>query len=323
MRKHQLVALGGTFDHFHEGHKRFLHFAFSLSKKAIVGITNNRLAATTKKLPQALQLFPERKRQVSAFLRKYDYSGRAKLMSLKDIYGPTLKANGPEALVATHLTYPGAKKVNLKRQQLGLKRLPIYVCPLVKSADGRYLSSTRIRQGLVSRKGQVYSYLFRKNLIFSPSLRQKLKRPLGQLITKNIAATLKDQNCKTHPLKIVVVGDYLTHFFIEKKLIFSLGLVDFKIKRRRVNTSYPLKLLTTVKNPAGGIKQAAAKTIFRLVVSREKGIIRVLGEEDLLAIPAVLSLPLGSLVIYGQPNKGCVVVEVNEKSKEKFAKLLL
>ena len=40
------------------------------------------------------------------------------------------------------------------------------------------------------------------------------------------------------------------------------------------------------------------------------------GEEDLLTLAAVLCAPLGSLVVYGQPREGIVVIKVTELMKE-------
>ncbi|MCW4027273.1 MAG: GTP-dependent dephospho-CoA kinase family protein, partial [Candidatus Bathyarchaeota archaeon] len=53
---------------------------------------------------------------------------------------------------------------------------------------------------------------------------------------------------------------------------------------------------------------------------RFDGRVKVLveGEEDLLTLVAVLSAPLGSLVVYGQPRTGIVGVGVTEAAKRKF-----
>ena len=46
------------------------------------------------------------------------------------------------------------------------------------------------------------------------------------------------------------------------------------------------------------------------------------GEEDLLTLPAILFAPLNSLVLYGHWQYGIIVVEVDEKIKEKVRKIL-
>ena len=36
------------------------------------------------------------------------------------------------------------------------------------------------------------------------------------------------------------------------------------------------------------------------------------GEEDLLALPAIFLAPINSLVLYGQPNQGFVLVKITD-----------
>ncbi|MHA2499708.1 MAG: DUF359 domain-containing protein [Candidatus Hodarchaeales archaeon] len=48
----------------------------------------------------------------------------------------------------------------------------------------------------------------------------------------------------------------------------------------------------------------------------------VSGEEDLLTIPAVISSPIGAVVIYGQPNVGLVLIEITEDIQQKFQEIL-
>ena len=321
MQHYHLVALGGTFDHFHKGHQQFLSFAFSLSQKVIIGITNERLASQ-KAFPEALQSFPQRRKEVVNFLKSQKFYSRTSLVILNDIYGPTLQPDKIQALVATKLTYPGTKQVNHKRQNLNLKKLPIHVCPMIKGDDCRYLSSTRIRQGLVARCGQVYRHLFKQSYHLTNKQRLALKKPLGKLIRKNIKSNLQTLINQTYHLKIALVGDFITNYFVKHHLPFNYAVVDWRIARKPATSLYQSTFFATVKNPAGQITSSAAQKIFQLIKTQEKGVIRIIGEEDLLTIPMVLSLPLTSLVIYGQPDQGCVVIPINEESKKRFVKLL-
>ncbi|OFZ40262.1 MAG: hypothetical protein A2070_06905 [Bdellovibrionales bacterium GWC1_52_8] len=50
--------------------------------------------------------------------------------------------------------------------------------------------------------------------------------------------------------------------------------------------------------------------------------LRIEGEEDLLALPAILFAPLGALVIYGHWQLGVVGVEVTEKTKDRAKSIL-
>ena len=50
--------------------------------------------------------------------------------------------------------------------------------------------------------------------------------------------------------------------------------------------------------------------------------VEVKGEEDLLGFPAVLFMPLGSLVLYGQPQEGVVMIKVTEAAKNKLVRFI-
>ena len=321
MKQYQFVALGGTFDHFHKGHKHFLSYAFSLSSKVVIGITSEQLARQ-KAFPEALQSFLDRKYQLNQFLQNHHFQNRAQIVTLIDKYGPTLKDKAIEALVVTQVTLPGAQQVNQKRQALGLSKLPIHVCPMIKSNDRRYLSSTRIRQGLISRSGDVYAHFFEKNYHVSEKLRFLLQQPQGKLIKQNIVKKIKNIVKNNKPFKIALVGDFITNFFIEKSLPFNYATVDFKVQRQTYPQLIRAKISTTARNPAGQITASVSQKIFKLTKKRSLGLIRILGEEDLTVIPFILSLPLTSLVIYGQPGNGCVVVAVDENAKKKFVNYL-
>jgi GTP-dependent dephospho-CoA kinase len=62
-------------------------------------------------------------------------------------------------------------------------------------------------------------------------------------------------------------------------------------------------------------KIAAAITDFKTHHTQQ--LIDVSGEEDLLAIPAILLAPLSSVVVYGQFDQGIVVAHVTEQNKKR------
>ncbi|MEA3166125.1 MAG: GTP-dependent dephospho-CoA kinase [Thermoplasmata archaeon] len=94
-------------------------------------------------------------------------------------------------------------------------------------------------------------------------------------------------------------------------------------------TLYELELGTwgelsfRVRNPAASITREAWDAI-RLGLQHDEGPVRVVveGEEDLLGIPCFLEAPNGSVVLYGMPNQGVVVVRVDAAFKARVAALL-
>lgn len=316
MFKHSLVALGGTFDHFHEGHKAFLQFAFDQGREVIIGITNQHMIQN-KQFSQLIQSLGQRKQNLYQFLKNKNFLDRTKIIILNDVFGPTVKQNKIKALIATKITLKGAKKINLKRSKIGLQKLPIYTCPMIKSHDGRYLSSTKIRQGLVSKNGFVYKHLFRKNVKFTLSQKKYFSYPLGELIGKNVLKKIK-KILKEKPIKTALVGDYTVKFFLKNQLPFNYGAFDYKINRKVIKPYFVNKVSFRSINPPGSLTKSTADKIYKLISSKNSKYIHILGEEDLTAIVFIMSLPLKSLVVYGQPQKGCVAVRTDEKIKNKI-----
>jgi len=193
---------------------------------------------------------------------------------------------------------------------------------MIKSDDGRYLSSTRIRQGRVSRSGRVYRHLFKSTHVLSEATKRQLRRPQGQLLTGEIAKQIRQLLNQRRPLTVALVGDVITQFFQDQNLPFTWAIVDLKIGREVIRKPQPYAFAAAARNKPGTISKSAARAIWRLEKTQHRGFLKIIGEEDLLVIPLVLSLPLTSLVFYGQPNQGVVVVEVNEAAKAKFAKVL-
>ena len=90
------------------------------------------------------------------------------------------------------------------------------------------------------------------------------------------------------------------------------------------------------ENPAGMIKKESWALIKKILDSKKRTVLRITeGEEDLLAIPLVLELPIiegeKHFVFYGQPPitdsklnipQGIVMIDVNSKIQEIVKKIL-
>ena len=77
-----------------------------------------------------------------------------------------------------------------------------------------------------------------------------------------------------------------------------------------------------VKNPPGTITEEAIVAIKEALESPKHVHILVDGEEDLLVLIAVFYAPEKSLVVYGQPYEGIVVVKVTSEKKAEAAEIL-
>lgn len=157
-------------------------------------------------------------------------------------------------------------------------------------------------------------------------LRIKLKAPIGTLIRGSFAETtkiFKNMVEKEKPVLIVSVGDTVTRNLSKNHVSLHLAIVDNRAMRRSV-TPVPLKMEKTmyIKNPQGIITDEAIESIRKALKSVCNVKIVVNGEEDLLALVAVLHSPENSFVVYGQPHEGIVVVKVTQEKKDEIAAIL-
>ncbi len=157
-------------------------------------------------------------------------------------------------------------------------------------------------------------------------LRRELKKPLGKLIRGPIPEPYFQIKNELRGKTIVTVGDVVTENVLKLGLSPSLALYDLKTKRAEYSPDINAKaVFMTVLNPPGTITKAlldAIRKAFRLVERGRPVHILVSGEEDLGAIPAVLYAPYGSVVLYGQPDEGVVLIKVTPECKRRCARIL-
>ena len=124
------------------------------------------------------------------------------------------------------------------------------------------------------------------------------------------------------PTKVVIVGDFTLNAFLSAGYVPDLGIFDRLT--RRMGCDFPAVKASAVKNPAGEITDEAVGSIKKALSPRQrrKVMLRVEGEEDLLALPAITYAPIGSLVIYGLPDRGMLVVTADSPTKKKIASMI-
>jgi len=154
MKKFRKVAVGGTFDELHRGHKVLLMRAFEIGERVAIGLCSDEFAETLGK-PHVTASYEERLRELKTFLNDLSVSGRVEIVPLNDPFGTTLTASCIEALVVSEETKPIALKINEKRREAGLQPLKIVTVIMVPSENCTPISTTRIRKGEIDREGHV------------------------------------------------------------------------------------------------------------------------------------------------------------------------
>ncbi|KAG6833060.1 hypothetical protein H0H87_011804 [Tephrocybe sp. NHM501043] len=128
-----VVAIGGTFDHLHAGHKILLSMAaWITSEKIIVGVTDDALLGK-KSHPQQLQPLAERIARVRAFLALFRPGIEYYIVPIQDVYGPTGWDPNVQGLVVSHETLSGAEAIATHRSKQGFSRLQTFVIDVISA----------------------------------------------------------------------------------------------------------------------------------------------------------------------------------------------
>ena len=155
------------------------------------------------------------------------------------------------------------------------------------------------------------------------SLREQLKIPLGLLLPigqdnkRNIQKYLSDDSF------IITVGDRTTEKMIDFDLTPSLQIIDGfekRIKRDIVKLGDAFEL--QIDNPAAEITLQSIEIIKKAFTMNPPIRLTVNGEEDLLVLPVCIHAPENSVILYGQPNKGLVLVQITTEIRNKAQALL-
>jgi uncharacterized protein (UPF0218 family) len=150
-------------------------------------------------------------------------------------------------------------------------------------------------------------------------MRNELKKPLGILLTGHPTKTiiqLKKILKKKNPPFFSVVGDFTSKNILEAGIEPDIIVVDNRVMRLEVP---PLDMgnrtIIPCVNKPGTINSNAWEALGKAVILKSRVSVIVEGEEDLLVLPLVSLTPKGSIIVYGQPVEGMVIVEVTEEMK--------
>ncbi|WP_160134170.1 phosphopantetheine adenylyltransferase [Halococcus salsus] len=149
------VALGGTFDPIHDGHRRLFDHAFERGD-VTVGLTSDDLARETRHEERYVRPFEERRADLDAELAALaeEHDREYEIRRLDEPTGIAAEEDF-DVLVVSPETENGGVEVNRRREEAGLDPLDIEVVDHLAAEDGDIVSSTRIVRGEIDAHGNL------------------------------------------------------------------------------------------------------------------------------------------------------------------------
>lgn len=125
------------------------------------------------------------------------------------------------------------------------------------------------------------------------------------------------------PAKIVAVGDRVSENMLRAGILPNVVIVDNRVMRKPITPiAVDAEETLLLKNPPGTIADEAWRVIGAALKSGKRIRILVEGEEDLLALVAAICAPQNSIVVYGQPREGVVMIKVTQGARRTFSDMV-
>ncbi|MEA2071844.1 MAG: pantetheine-phosphate adenylyltransferase [Asgard group archaeon] len=140
-------CLGGTFDRLHGGHKLLLDTAFKLTKKVLIGITDEIFAKKGKKFPDLIWSYEKRVEIVKNYLTTNGIAEER--IEIRPLHYATQYAEEiPElrVIVLSPETYGTLLEINKIRRKKNLKELIAIAIPYFRDEKGKIISSQKLRE---------------------------------------------------------------------------------------------------------------------------------------------------------------------------------
>jgi len=155
----------------------------------------------------------------------------------------------------------------------------------------------------------------------SAKAKKELKKPLGKTYKsyERIVKLSKDH-------KVVAIGDICALALLSMGIRPFVAVFDYKVMRKPVNKvqktilSREFKKAKKYKNPAGTVSDKLLKDA--KTIMKKGGAVRIQGEEDLTALVFIKHAGKNTIIVYGQPHEGLVLVKPTNALKKKVEKML-
>ena len=160
--------------------------------------------------------------------------------------------------------------------------------------------------------------MFERDLLLPEKDRQVFKEPLGTELYDDDLGSFHAQTT------LITVGDVVSLTFRRHGIRPFLSIYDGITERREMTEFATLvedEEKDEVVNPAGRITRELVESIHGRIEGTG-GLIKVIGEEDLALIPAVLLAPMGTDIVYGWPGRCMMRITTDEGIRSKMEHLV-
>ena len=117
------------------------------------------------------------------------------------------------------------------------------------------------------------------------------------------------------PVCLASVGDFVSYNILAADVHPDIVVVDHKIMRKSIDPIEFEREYVNVPNPAGTINAQAQTVLYQAAKKCKHLAVIVDGEEDLLVLPLMAFMPNDSIIIYGQPREGMVVITLTDERR--------
>ncbi|MFX1417489.1 MAG: DUF359 domain-containing protein [Promethearchaeota archaeon] len=186
------------------------------------------------------------------------------------------------------------------------------------------------------------------NLRIPPEKRHLFAEPLDILIAGKREETLiqvenifQDYLKTSKEIKFYIVGDIVAKDFLSNEFLrkfIKVCIIDEKTQRNQIDMEFEefFEQIIEFQNPQGTINKECWKLLKEVIESEKNTLIKIIdGEEDLLILPLILTIPIlegvKNFAFYGQPPitdssfiipEGIVIVDIDKNIQEKVNKTI-
>ncbi len=146
--------------------------------------------------------------------------------------------------------------------------------------------------------------------------RQLFKEPFGTLFH-----SFEEVLIQLPGKRVFSVGDVVTSNLLKAGCPPDVAVVDGHTMRQPYpGVTIPEYHQLLVQNPAGGLTEDLIQATM-IAANRPGTIIQVEGEEDLAVVPLAMHAPLDTIILYGQPGEGVVLLSITPSIKKRAHEL--